>query len=414
MHNCVKSYTRIFEIPDHRFRRNFQQILSALINWSQILRHSFTEEDHFLPYFIFPFVKFSDGNLLQCFEIIASILLNQCNLWFEFSPLLPANYLGLIENLIDHFSPKLTQFYRHRSIDSRIYAWSLMRSAFTEILSEFQWFMLWDHIVSQPAYFLIFIIVAFNCIQQGAIQQLESVTEICTFFMEPTTINLKYWLRKSYELMESCPTNLHPKQYIAQFICLGQQNGYQKILNYPTEAIEKQKILKNKIQKCRESINQRYSELEKMEMDLMQQFVNTREMNMTRERQHNVELAYEKALIDSVKCTENQCQQLILKGRQLNNREALVKILQKEMEKRNETGKNEFIWQIALCSLNRLVRIVVSPPFFYFFQKNFSLAVLQNKTSIFSFSIQKLYDETELLAAESALHLLLEESNLCK
>lgn len=100
-HSCVKSYTRAFDIPDHRLRKNFQQILSALISWSQILRHSFHGEDHFLPYFIFPFVKFMAGNLLQCFEIIATILLNQCNLWFEFSPLMPANYLGFIgENFL--------------------------------------------------------------------------------------------------------------------------------------------------------------------------------------------------------------------------------------------------------------------------------------------------------------------------
>lgn len=81
-HSCVKSYIRAFDIPDRRLRKNFQQILSALINWSQILRHSFSGEDHFLPYFIFPFVKFitaTGGNLLQCFEIVATILLNQVN-----------------------------------------------------------------------------------------------------------------------------------------------------------------------------------------------------------------------------------------------------------------------------------------------------------------------------------------------
>lgn len=251
------------------------------------------------------------------------------------------------------------QFYRHHSVDSRIYAWTLMRTAFTEILSEFQWFMLWDHIVSQPAYFIIFIIVAFNCIQHAAIVRLKSTSEICAFFNEPTTINMKFWLRKSYELMDKCPMGLHPKQFIEKFICLGQQDHYQKILNYPVDEFKQQTILKKKMQKCRVSINQRYAELEKMEMDLMQQIVNTIEMNVMRERQHNVKLAHEQALIDVAKCTENQRQHLILTERKLNNREALIKILHKEMENRNDDGKTEFNWQMTLCGLDRLVRIFV-------------------------------------------------------
>lgn len=374
-HSCVKSYTRAFDIPDRRLRENFQQILSALINWSQILRHSFSGEDHFLPYFIFPFVKFmttTGANLLQCFEMVATILLNQCKLWFEFSPLLPANYLGFIENLIDHFSPALSKFYRHHSVNSQIYAWTLMRTAFTDILAEFQWFMLWDHIVSQPAYFMVFLIVAFNCTQYESIVRLKSSTEIRAFFTEPTTINMKLWLRKSYEMMDKCPMALHPKQFIEQFICLGvEQEQYRKILNYPIDEFSKQAALKKKMQKCRESINQRYAELERMERNLMQQIVNSIELNAMRERQRNVKLAHAQALIDVAKQTENQRQQLILTERQLNNREALIKILHKEMDAGNDNGKNEFEWQLTLCDMNRLVGNVFSKFWLYLNQQFF-------------------------------------------
>lgn len=360
---CVASYTRHFHIPEHSVRGHFQQILSALINWSQILRHSFHDEDHFLPYFIFPFVKLMGNNLLECFEVIATILLNQCGLWFEFSPLLPANYLGLIENLIDHFDPELMRHYRHHSLDNRIFTWPLMRSAFSEILAEYQWLMLWDHIVSQPAYFMIFIIVAFNCIQHEAIKRLKSPTEIRTFFNEPTTINMKFWLRKSYEIMESCPLHLHPKQFIENFTCLGRHDHYHKILNYPADEFQRQSAVENDIQKSRESINRRYAELEKFEADLMQQIVNTIETNAQRERQRNVKLAHEQALLDAATCTENQRQHLILAERQLNNREALMKILKNELEHQNEAGANDFDWKMILSDLNRLVRVNFSSSF---------------------------------------------------
>lgn len=365
-YKCVKSNTRAFDIPDRRLRRKFQQILSMLVNWSEILRYSFRDEDHFLPYFIFPFVKFSEGNLLQCFEIIATILLNQCHLWFEFSPLLPINYLGMIENLIDHFAPQLMQFYQNRNVDSSIYAWPLMRTAFTEVLAEFQWFMLWDHIVSQPAYFMIFIIVAFNCIQRPTIERLQTTDEIRAFFNEPTTVSMKLWIRKSYEFVNECPVDLHPKQYIEKFICLGQQEHYQKILKYPADELKQQAILKKKMQKCRELFNQRYVELQKMERNLMQQIVNTIEMNEMSARQRNVKLAHEQTLIDVEKQKENQRQHLILTERQLNNREALIKILHSEMENRNKAGENEFNWQMARCGLERLVRSGENSYFFFY------------------------------------------------
>lgn len=353
-HSCAKA---TIHVGDRVLRKNLKQIISLLAHWSKILGKSFNGEHHFLPHFVLPFLRIASNNMLMCFEMIATILINQCNLWFEFSPMLPLNYLGLIENLIDHFEPSLLIFYQRHSIDSSIYAWPLMRTAFSEILAEFQWNMLWDYIVTEPSYFLVFVIVAFNCVQHVAIERLKNANEIRAFFTEPNAVDMKLWLRKAYELMELCPNVFHPNQYMDAFVCLGIDNQqYRKILNYPYDEWTKQAHQKRRLKRERASINQRYLELEKFEMDLQQKIVNSIQADEQRKRMQNVALMHEQAMIDAVKRTEIQRQHLILSERQLNSRDALMKMIQMENKRRHTINERNINWQNILCDFNKMVR----------------------------------------------------------
>lgn len=358
-HDCVKFRKRHIHVFDPIVHKNLKRICSMLVHWSRILGISFYSEEHFLPYLVFPFVKFGSSNMLMCFEIIATILINQCYLWFEFSPMLPSNYLGLIQNLIDHFEPKLVQFYNQHSIRSSTYAWKLMRTAFSEVLDEFQWHILWDHIISAPSYFLVFVIVAFNCVQCKAIQRLNNATEIVAFFNEPVSIDMRIWLRKAYKFMEICPKELHPNQYMNDFNALNIDGQYQKILNYPNEQLTKRMKQQKQMKERFHSIHQRYMDIERMEMDLMQQMVNNAQIEEHRKRMFCVDLLDELALIDVAAQMENQRQHLIVSQRQLNNREAMMKMIQKENELQNKTANHEMNLQKNLCYLTRMVNVLV-------------------------------------------------------
>lgn len=358
-HLCTRTYGQSLFVFDPVLQKKVKRIVSYLCNWSKILSVSFCSEDHFLPYFVFPFVKLCSNNLLMCFELVATILLNQCSLWFEFSPLLPTNYLGLIENLIDHFKPSLIQFYRHHFITSATYAWKMLRTAFSDVLVEYQWYQLWDHIISASGkpYFLVFIVVAFNCINCNFVQRLNNSKEINAYFNEPCAINISYWLRKSYALMSKCPINLHPNQYMKEQHGLGVEQQYNKILNYPHIEFNIRMKQKKQLQNQMQCINRKYMKLEKFEIKLMQQIVNDVQSKEHHQRMQKVQLTHELASINQLKRIENQRQHLILTARQLNDRESMMNIILKENDAQNDVNTCEIQLQRALCDMVKSVRI---------------------------------------------------------
>lgn len=358
VHHSTRSYSQTFRIVDPILRKSLKRVVSYLCHWSPILATPFGtigDEPQFLPFFVFPFVKFNSNNLLVCFEIVATILLNQCSLWFELSPLLPLNYLGLIENLIDHFEPELIQFYRKHSITSTVYAWKLLENAFSEVLVEFQWYQLWDHIVSNPSSFMVFAVVAFNCVQRSVIVRLRT-KEVVTFFEEPSNIDMKQWLRTTYQFTNDCPTDLDPKQFIRDFTELGvDDKQYRTILNYPRKIFDKRSQQKKQLQHQMKLIHDKYLDLEKFEAQLMQQMVNSVKHEEHCRRIQQIDLAEEVALLHQTNRVENQRQHLILMERQLSDREIMIKMMMKEHEMRNVVNNRQFQLQTDLCELNKQV-----------------------------------------------------------
>lgn len=69
----------------------FISVLSALAHWSSIFG-----ETEFLPLLSFPFIKLFENNQLICFEVIATVVFNWCQLWFMYFPNPPVNVLGII------------------------------------------------------------------------------------------------------------------------------------------------------------------------------------------------------------------------------------------------------------------------------------------------------------------------------
>lgn len=227
-HSCVSNYSKRYSLVDQKALNNLTKIMSSLAHWTPIFGYV-----NYLPKFIFPFLKVCKGDLLLCFELMATFLCNHCQLWFEFAPLqMPYNYLCLIENILMECDRKLFRFYKSKSITAKVFGLPLMETAFSEVLDEQQWLQLWDHIVSNEPYFVIFIIVAYNSLLRLTIMRLESVESIEKVFLEPNYVNLKKLISKAYQLMEKCPTSIHPKRYMKPFVPLA-SGEYQKFENYP-------------------------------------------------------------------------------------------------------------------------------------------------------------------------------------
>lgn len=309
--------------------RNLKKILSCLAHWCRAFSQypspdgNQMDRTSFLPAFIFPFVKLFENNSIAAFETIATILFNQCQLWFEFSPLEPINYLGMIENILTHFEPALMQFYKTKSVTVTTYAWKTLTTAFTEVLDDRQWYQLWDNVVSNPSDFLLFAIVAYNIVQKNVIMRLGSKRTIEKFFDEQNNIDMKMFIRKIYLLNKNCPEQLHPSKYMHNFQSM-QIDQYQKMLNYPKVLVNVRNTQMDTLRNENKIFNQKIHELEKMEQALVDRLTNDWRKEEHERRLKTVQQLYAEALLREEERIAYQRKQLLLYQRQLKDRECEI------------------------------------------------------------------------------------------
>lgn len=255
-----------FEL-DHPIRdvslvRNVKKTISCLAFWSKIFG-----EINYISEFIFPFLKLYQNDLLLTFELIATVLLNQCQLWFEFYPLEPINYLGMVENILSHFDPPLLNFYKKHKITTNHYAMSLMMNGFSEVLDEKQWFQLWDNVISNQPYFFLFALVAYSIVQRTILMRIDTYDAIENFFHDQNPIEFGKFIEKVYELMADCPDGIHPKYYLKDFqpLIVGH---YQKVENYPKHLINAKVSEMETLRYENDVLESKMRQLEKMERTL--------------------------------------------------------------------------------------------------------------------------------------------------
>ncbi|PFX32292.1 TBC1 domain family member 31 [Stylophora pistillata] len=115
-HNAFVRIHEEYPIKSRKLLRVLQRTLSALAHWSAI----FGEVDY-LSLLSFPFVKLFQNNQLICFEMIATILTNWCQHWFEFFPNPPVNILGMVENILVHHDKRLMQHFVSCNVTSQYF-----------------------------------------------------------------------------------------------------------------------------------------------------------------------------------------------------------------------------------------------------------------------------------------------------
>ncbi|XP_037944632.1 TBC1 domain family member 31-like isoform X2 [Teleopsis dalmanni] len=259
----IRSKSKNIKLKNESLKRSLIKVWSCLGLWCKPILYA-----DFVPFLIFPFIKLFSKNALIAFEICVTLFLNHFQLWFEFHPMEPANYLGICENLLQFFDPDLCKFYAKMDINSTHYAWSIFSNGFSELLDQEQWLHLWDNIISCQTYFIIFCCVAYNILQREVILRLPCRDNVIMFFHEQNPIDVSQLLSKAWKLNTKCPPKLHPKRYIELFKQLP-KNVYPKFLNYPNECIrqheEKMKVFQNE----QKLIDARLHQLECEELEIM-------------------------------------------------------------------------------------------------------------------------------------------------
>uniref|UniRef100_A0AAY4CIP8 TBC1 domain family member 31 n=1 Tax=Denticeps clupeoides TaxID=299321 RepID=A0AAY4CIP8_9TELE len=223
-----------YPIKSPKLQRGLQRVLSALAHWSAI----FGETDY-LPLVAFPFVKLFQNNPLICFEVVATVIVNWCQHWFEYFPNPPLNVLSMVENVLAHHDKSLLQHFVNCGITSQMYAWPLLETLFSEVLTQDEWLRLFDNIFSNHPSFLLMAVVAYIACCRAPLLQLTLREDFEYFFHHRNNFAISEMIKEAYHLMDSTQADIHPRCMLTDFepLTAGQYPVFNK---YPTFIVEYQ------------------------------------------------------------------------------------------------------------------------------------------------------------------------------
>lgn len=209
-------------------------------------------EAPFVPLLAFPFVKLFDADEEAALETVMMVLLNWAGSWLETFPRPPApvrtcafghlaicllkviQVLAIVHRILTHFDAPLAAHLRECGVDSTVYAWPLLRSAFSEVLTRSEWLAFWDHLVVdiQQPQLLLFAVVAYLRYFRSALLSIRPprtrqasevmdsepactetqfatvVEEITAFVRRQNALNVRGVLDLMYAMHRSAPSSL--------------------------------------------------------------------------------------------------------------------------------------------------------------------------------------------------------------
>ncbi|XP_027540285.1 TBC1 domain family member 31 isoform X2 [Neopelma chrysocephalum] len=250
-HNAFVNIHNKYPIKSRKLLRVLQRTLSALAHWSAIFA-----ETPYIPLLAFPFVKLFQNNPLICFEVVATVVVNFCQHWFEYFPNPPVNILSMMENVLAHHDKELLQHLIKYNVTSQVYAWPLLETLLSEVLTREEWLKVFDNIFSNhPSYFLM-IVVAYIICSRAPLLQCNQAADFEYFFHHRNNLEITAVIKEAYRLMEATPLDIHPQRMLEDFIPLtkGQYpifNKYPKfIVDY--QAQERERIRQDEMEYLKE------------------------------------------------------------------------------------------------------------------------------------------------------------------
>ncbi|KAK3887391.1 hypothetical protein Pcinc_008508 [Petrolisthes cinctipes] len=173
IHTAYQHLEEEYTMCDKRLFRALQRTLSCVAHWSPFLA-----QVTFLPHLLFPFIKLLHNNLLLCFELSVTLILNWCRVWFEFWPDISVTVVNTTERLLCDTDPTLLAHLINIKVTAQHYIWTPLTTAFSTVLSDSDWLTLWDHILSNPPSFLPCVAVAFTIASRNTLLSCSHPTQV--------------------------------------------------------------------------------------------------------------------------------------------------------------------------------------------------------------------------------------------
>ncbi|XP_069322127.1 TBC1 domain family member 31 isoform X2 [Eulemur rufifrons] len=314
-HVAFLNLQKKYPIKSRKLLRVLQRTLSALAHWSVIF-----SDTPYLPLLAFPFVKLFQNNQLICFEVVATLIINWCQHWFEYFPNPPINILSMIENVLAFHDKELLQHFIDHDVTSQLYAWPLLETVFSEVLTREEWLKLFDNVFSNHPSFLLMTVVAYNVCSRAPLLNCNLKNDFQYFFHHRNNLDISVVIREVYRLMETTPSDIHPDSMLDAFVALtkGQYpvfNQYPKfIVDYQTQ--ERERIRNDELDYLRER-----QTVEDMQAEVDQQRVEDEAWYQKQELLHKAEETRRAMLLQEEEKMIQQRQRLAAVKRELKIKE---------------------------------------------------------------------------------------------
>uniref|UniRef100_A0A8C5ESD9 TBC1 domain family member 31 n=1 Tax=Gouania willdenowi TaxID=441366 RepID=A0A8C5ESD9_GOUWI len=234
LHTAYLSLSDKYPIKSQKLQRGLQRLLSALAHWSAIFG-----EVEYLPLIAFPFVKLFQNNPMLCFEVVATVLVNCCQHWFEYFPNPPLNVLSMAENVLAHHDNELLQHLVDCGVTSQLYVWPLLETLFSEVLTRDEWLRLFDNVFSNSPSFLLMACVSYVICCRGPLLLCSQKQDFEYFFHHRNNLDVGAMIKETYRLLSNTPPEIHPRTLHSDFTPLT-KGQYPVFNHYPEFIVEYQ------------------------------------------------------------------------------------------------------------------------------------------------------------------------------
>eukprot|EP00516_Mucochytrium_quahogii_P000444 CAMPEP_0203751130 /NCGR_PEP_ID=MMETSP0098-20131031/5251_1 /ASSEMBLY_ACC=CAM_ASM_000208 /TAXON_ID=96639 /ORGANISM=" , Strain NY0313808BC1" /LENGTH=1221 /DNA_ID=CAMNT_0050640713 /DNA_START=57 /DNA_END=3719 /DNA_ORIENTATION=- len=294
-----------YPVRSHKVFARFERVMFALAHWCPLF-----EDISYLPAVCFPFVKVYGNDELSAFETVMTVLFRVCTFWFESFPHAPVFVLARIEKLLERTDKHLLNHFTNIGVTNESYAWVLLRSMFSEVLTKGEWLKLWDHVVfylDKSPHLLEVACVAYLRYFRNTLLSLRRGEDVAAFFRQQNPIDVKRWIKAILRLhkanlgfFENFATGHEKQKATMEFIPKGL--SYPSFQHYPKFVVDYEAQERRRIQMEEEdilkrrdlvsSIREKTLELEQIEREhiLVQENIlrteeqNRREMALEEER----------------------------------------------------------------------------------------------------------------------------------
>ncbi|CAE1172894.1 TBC1 domain family member 31 [Acanthosepion pharaonis] len=165
----------------------------------------------------------------------------------ETYPVKSRRLLRLLQRVLSalaHWSPILAET---KYLPNIIYAWPLLESLFTEVLTKNEWLCMWDHVLSNHPSFLLLLVAAYILKARSPLLKCVELEDFKYYFSHQNAVNVQKVIKTAYHLMETTDEDIHPRRLLEGFVPL--TKGQYPVFNkYPKFIVDYQKQERERIQ----------------------------------------------------------------------------------------------------------------------------------------------------------------------